>query len=241
VIPYLVHHPAWPLPAGYNPGLALAPPDRLAHEGGWRVNPLTPEQVARKRAALQKHQTQYKMSAGYLDSFLRSNELFGDLPMRALQPGSMAAFHAEHTSSEGALHMPPELTNSERAKWVGIERRAVWQERDSVVIAVEFTGRLGNDVAASAYLFGYRPDRPFAEMPKLNLRLSKLRHTVMDGSRRIVHPQAELTRTPRGFVISAPLASLGSPTHIMGSVRTYAGKVPLDWIAWRIVEVPATA
>lgn len=236
VVPFLVHHPEWPLPPGYNPGLGLEPPDRLRNENKWIVNRLAPEQVALKRAALQKHQTQYRVSASYLDSFMRANELFGDLPQRVLQPGSMEAFQA--TSSSLLAKIPPELTASERAKWVGVERRAVWLEGDQAVIAVDFTGRLGNDVAASAYLFGYRPDRPFAAMPKMQLHLSRVRHTVLDGSRRIANPHSRLTRTPQGFVVRAPLESLGNPTHIFGSVRTYAGKVPLDWIAWRLVEIP---
>ena len=236
LIPFLVHHPEWPKPAGFNPGLTLEPPARLANEGGWRVNRLTPEEVERKRTALQKHQTQYAVSGSYLDSFIRANELFGDLPTRALRAGSMEAFNA--TGPDAPATIPPELTATERAKWVGVERRAVWTEGEQVVIAVDFTGRLGNDVAAAAYLFGYRPDKPFGEMPKMQLHMSNLSYSIQDGSRRITNPQAELVRTRRGFVVRATLGSLGNPTHIFGSVRTYASKVPLDWIAWRLLEVP---
>ena len=234
--PFLVHHPAWPEPEGLNPGLALEPPARLEKDATWYANPLEPAEVARKAAAIQKHQSQYRVSGSYLDSFMRANELFGDLPERLLQVGSIDAFHATTPGTAGALSAG--LTNAERAKWVGVERRGVWLEDGCVVIGVEFTGRLGNDVGAAAYLFGYRPDRPFAAMPKVQLRLGEVRHSIQDGSRRIAHVPAQFERTSRGLVVRVPLDFLGAPQRIMGSVRTYAGKVPLDWIAWRIVEVP---
>jgi LmbE family N-acetylglucosaminyl deacetylase len=236
LIPFLVHHPEWPQPSGFSPDLPLVPPERLANEWIWTENRLTPEQVLRKMSALQKHHTQYRMSAGYLNSFIRPNELFGDYPVRELQQASMEAFRA--MSAQGPAKIPPELTASERGRFVGVERRAVWLEGDEVVIGVDFTGRLGNDVGAAAYLFGYRPDRPFGTMPKFQLRLGEVRHVVQDGSRRIANPESEVKRTPTGFTVRAPLSALGDPTHIFGSVRTYAGKVPLDWVAWRIAEVP---
>jgi LmbE family N-acetylglucosaminyl deacetylase len=240
LLPFLVHHPAWPQPEGLNPGLSLEPPGRLEKDAVWQVNPLTPEQVQRKAAALQQHKTQYRMSAAYLNSFMRANELFGDYADRVLQPGSIEAFRQrpDAAAGRGAAMIPAELTNTEKAKWVGVERRAVWLENDSVVIAVEFSRPLANNVGAMVYLFGYRPDRPFSQMPKIQVRLTENGNAVLDQARRLAKPQVELRRSANGFVLRAPLAFLGDPRWIMGSVRTYATKVPLDWIAWRIVGIP---
>jgi LmbE family N-acetylglucosaminyl deacetylase len=236
LVPFLVHHPDWPKPQGLNPGLPLEPPDRLDKDGVWRVSPLTPEAVERKLAALQKHETQYKMSADYLNAFMRANELFGDLPEPMLQPGSSDAALSWGRSGKAAI--PPELTNAERAKWVGVERRAIFLEDGNVVITVDFSRPLGTGVAASVYLFGYRHDRPFAEMPKLQVRFAEGSQVVQDGPRKIDKPNLELRRSPKGFVLRVPLATLGDPERVMGSVRTYVRKVPLDWIAWRILGVP---
>ena len=236
LIPFLVHHPEWPEPAGLNPGLTLEPPARLEKDGVWRVSHLTPAEVDRKAAALQKHQTQVNMSASYLNSFMRANELFGDYPERMLQPASSDAILSSTQGVTGAI--PAQLTNAERAKWVGVERRAVWLEEGCVVISVDFSRPLGTAVGAAVYLFGYRPDRPFAEMPKLQVRFTKGTHTFLDQSRKIANPPLELRPGLKGYVLRVPLDFLGEPRWIMGSVRTYARKVPLDWIAWRILGVP---
>jgi hypothetical protein len=236
LLPFLVHHPDWPDPEGLNPGLPLHPPDRLDRDGVWRLSPLTPAEIDRKATALQEHRTQTKMSADYLNSFMRSNELFGDLPERTLQPGSSEANLSWSRSGQAAI--PPELTNSERAKWVGVERRAIFMEDGNVVLSADFSRPLGTGVAAAVYLFGYRHDRPFTEMPKLQVRFAEGSIAVQDGSRKIAKPLLEVRRSPKGFVLRVPLSTLGNPQRVMGNVRTYVRKVPLDWVAWRIVSIP---
>jgi LmbE family N-acetylglucosaminyl deacetylase len=238
LLPFLVHHPDWPDPEGLNPDLPLAPPDRLDKDGVWRVSPLTPAEIDRKAAALQEHRTQTKMSADYLNSFMRANELFGDLPEVMLQQGSSDAVLSWSRSGKAAI--PPELTHTERAKWVGVARRAVFMEGRNVVVSVDLSRPLGTGVAASVYMFGYRHDRPFGEMPKLQVRFAEGSQAVLDGSRKIAKPNLELRRSPKGFVLRVPLATLGDPERIMGSARTYVRKVPLDWIAWRILGIPAS-
>jgi hypothetical protein len=236
LFPALVHHPEWPAPQGFNPGLPLDPPDRLAHDATWYTSHLTDEQIRRKHAALQKHQTQINMSAGYLNSFVRTNELFGDLPLYTLAQGTTADILAK--SRVNPELVPAQLTNAERAKWVGVERRAVWLDGDTVVLSVDFSRPLGTEVGAWVYLFGYRSDRPFAEMPKLQLRLTQFKTSIQDQSRKIANAPVEVKRGMKGYVLRVPLSFLGDPQYLMGSVRTYFRKVPLDWIAWRILEVP---
>jgi LmbE family N-acetylglucosaminyl deacetylase len=236
--PFLVHHPEWPL-AGTSFSQAMEPPERLAKSVAWRVNHLTPEQVERKAAALQKHATQVRMSAAYLNSFMRANELFGDLQKAVLEQGNSEEILGKSRLNPQAI--PAQLTNAERAKWVGVERRAIWQEDDCFVTAVDFSRPIGNGVAAAVYMFGYRPDRPFAEMPKLQVRLSEGTSAVFDQSRKLVKPPVELKRGSQGFQLRVPLKFLGDPRWLMGSVRTYIRKVPLDWIAWRIIEVQPRA
>jgi hypothetical protein len=176
------------------------------------------------------------MSADYLNSFMRANELFGDLPELMLQTGSADAVLSWTQSGKAAI--PPELTKAERARWVGVERRAVFMEDGNVVVTVDFSRPLGSGVAASVYLFGYRHNQPFSEMPKLQVRFAEGSQVVQDGSRKIAKPQVEVRRSPKGFVLRVPLATLGAPERVMGSVRTYVRKVPLDWIAWRILDIP---
>jgi LmbE family N-acetylglucosaminyl deacetylase len=237
LVPFLVHHPEWPLPAGLNPGLALEPPGRLGDGVAWSVSPVSAAEAEVKLAALQKHDTQYRMSAAYLNSFIRANELFGDYPDVTLQRGTLESFRKD-TSSPRAPAIALQLTNAERAKWVGVERRSVWLEQGCFTFAVEFSRPLGPNVGAAMYLFGYRHDRPFAVMPKINVVFKALTYHVNDGPRPLKKSAIDVVRTPKGFLLRAPLDLLGEPEWIMGSARTYAGKVPLDWIAWRTMRVP---
>ena len=239
LLPFLVHHPDWPDPQGLNPGLRLEPPDRLEKDAVWQASPLTPAEIDRKAAALQMHRTQYKMSANYLNSFIRANELFGDLPEIMLQPGNSDAILSWTQGDKVAI--PAELTHAERARWVGVTRRAVFMEGRNLVVSVDFSRPLGTGVAASVYLFGYRHDRPFGEMPKLQVRFAEGSQIAQDGSRKLVKPNLELERSAKGFVLRVPLATLGEPERIMGSVRTYVRKVPLDWVAWRVLGIPPAA
>ena len=239
LFPFLVHHPEWPQPDGLNPELPLDPPGRLEEGVSWCVSSLAPAENERKLAALRKHQTQYKMSAEYLNSFIRSNELFGDYPDALLQSNSLPVFRQGLDYRAAAPAIPRELTNAERAKWVGVERRSVWLERGAFTFAVEFSRPLGPNVGAAVYLFGYRRERPFAQMPKLSVTLRALTHDVRDGTRKLAKSAVEVIRGPKGFVIRAPLDLMGNPEWIMGSARTYAGKMPLDWIAWRVMRVPS--
>jgi hypothetical protein len=62
---------------------------------------------------------------------------------------------------------------------------------------------------------------------------------VLDQDRRLPASAVELQRGNKGFLLRVPLRTLGDPQRIMGSARTYARRVPLDWIAWRVVAVNA--
>jgi LmbE family N-acetylglucosaminyl deacetylase len=236
VFPYLVHHPEWPQTEGYHTEIPLLPPDRLAAETEWYRHPVDNQAAERKHSALSQHATQYKVDRNYLDSFIRANELFGDLPVITLQAGGFGQAPSDAPASK--VPISPNLTHSEQAKFVGIERRALWQEGSNVVVSVDYTGKMGAKAGLSIYCFGYRPDRPFREMPKLNVRVGASRSGVYDGSRKIAKAPVEMVRRDGGVSVRIPLELLGSPQRILGSARTYLGKVPLDWIAWRIIEVP---
>jgi LmbE family N-acetylglucosaminyl deacetylase len=73
---YLIHagH-GWPAPRGLHPELALTPPPTAAART-WQSFELTPELLEGKRVTLAAHRTQMEIMRPFLDSFLRSNELF---------------------------------------------------------------------------------------------------------------------------------------------------------------------
>jgi len=85
VVNYIVHYNNWPFD---DEGAAMAPPAGLrGGASGWiRVN-LTPEEVLFKRAALRRYKTQMHAMRWFLESFVRSNEVFSrPAPTRVVLP-----------------------------------------------------------------------------------------------------------------------------------------------------------
>jgi LmbE family N-acetylglucosaminyl deacetylase len=237
--PFLVHHPEWPLPEGYHPEISLLPPDRLTAESDWCQSPVDGDAAERKHNALSRHATQYRFDKNYLDSFIRANELFGDLPVIDLQRGIPPS--TQMAAPAGAAPAGEHLTHAENAKYVGIERRSLWLEDGQLVVSVDYSGKVGAKAGLEVSCFGYRSDRPFVEMPKVHIRVGAVRHGVYDQGQRLSKAPVAMIRRQGGFLVRIPLDFLGGPHRILGSVRSYLGTMPLDWIAWRVLEVPPQA
>jgi LmbE family N-acetylglucosaminyl deacetylase len=238
VYPYLVHYPRWPEPRGEHTDLALTPPAALAGDVDWLTEPLNPGEFDIKRSALQQHKTQYEANRRYLDSFLRINELFGDMPPVRLEPGAVEVNVSQRALLNGR-RAGEQLTEEERARFVGLEARTVRLEGTDLVFSMEFSSPLGNGVEASAYLFGYRPDLPFAQMPKLHVKFSDIGRQVYDGQEELPPSAVTVVREPRKISLRVPVELLGSPERVLFSGRTYLGDVPLDSIEWRVLSLPA--
>jgi LmbE family N-acetylglucosaminyl deacetylase len=82
---YLVHRGDWPVPRGDHANEPLAPPHALARgDTKWYALPLAPETTSAKRTAITRYKTQMAIERGFLMSFVRRNEVFGDLPVRTV-------------------------------------------------------------------------------------------------------------------------------------------------------------
>jgi LmbE family N-acetylglucosaminyl deacetylase len=236
LLPYLVHYKKWPAPRAYEPSAALNPAFSLDATGGWKWLSLTSNEVATKEAALRQHKTQYAYAAKYLDSFVRQNELFGDYPaIRIRDTGS--AGKVELGEKEPAAELFEELTDEEKAAFVGIETRHVWRESDTLVMELDFSRSFAPAVEAQIEFFGYRKETPFSAMPKCMIRVGEFGHRVFDQQRLLPKSNVQVSRTPRQIQIRIPLRNLGNPDRILTSGRTYLGDVPLDWTSWRILEI----
>jgi LmbE family N-acetylglucosaminyl deacetylase len=238
--PYLVHYPGWPQPRGYHPSEALEPPDRLAQAVHWQSVALTQDEIARKQAALQDHRTQYGASASYLLSLVRSNELFGDYaPLQLTEGAPVTSTQPGATPSPLPTTAPPEeLTDSEQARFVGVESRRVRLDHGDLVISISLSRPLGQGVGMSVYAFGYRTDRAFAQMPKLHVQLGDFRHMVYDQGRTLPANTVAIDRQARQITVRIPLKALGDPQRVLTSARTYIGDVPLNTASWRVANLP---
>jgi len=238
VFPYLVHFKDWPEVRGLKPSASLTPPEPLSQSVVWRVNPLTREEIETKTKALRQHASQFAASGVYLESFVRQNELFGEFPHEVLTYTALTNLVTLH--KRGVVSPTnDQLTEEERAAFVGIETQRVRLLGDRLVEVLTFSRPLGKAVEASVYFFGYRPERPFAEMPKISVNIGELEHKVYDQSK-IISADVRVTRTAREIEISVPLSVLGNPDRVLTSARTYLGDIPLDSVSWRVLEISDT-
>jgi len=229
VFPYLVHFPQWPQPRGYKPAGLLTPPLLYKTSAAWTSSSLTPAETATKHAAIQTHKTQYNYAANYLLSFVRANELFGDFPAVTL---------TNMTALEDLGNVTTEqLTDEERSRFVGVEQRSARIVGTNLVLEIELSRPLAETVIASLYAFGYRQDTPFEKMPKLQIRVHLLDHHVLDQRTPLPADTVSVERNRKKIIVRIPLELLGRPERILTSAQTYLGEVPLDSVAWRILEL----
>jgi LmbE family N-acetylglucosaminyl deacetylase len=226
VHPFLVHYPGWPRTQGLRPGQELSPPDRLLGGFRWQSRDLDPEAVATKRLALAAHRTQYGYSASRLLPFVRSNELYGDLSVPVLAAGGNAV---------RLLDAPAGAETASDA--VDLQGLTVRRVRDRLEIEMVLQQPLTEGSAVSLSALGYRPDVPFAAMPKLEVRIEPHAWTVRDQGRVLPRATAWGAAQDRKLVARIPLASLNGPRHLFLQVRTGSRRSALGQTPWWIVEL----
>ncbi|MCX7915922.1 MAG: hypothetical protein N3A53_06425, partial [Verrucomicrobiae bacterium] len=100
-----------PRPRGQRLQDPLSPPPSLRDSIAWQTLRLSLAQLERKLAALRAHHSQFVSSSGYLLSFVRPNELFGDLPEVSTEAVD---------TREAPAAKPDRLTAAERAAFIGM-------------------------------------------------------------------------------------------------------------------------
>ncbi|HEY0553839.1 MAG TPA: PIG-L family deacetylase, partial [Thermoanaerobaculia bacterium] len=206
--PFLVHYPGWPA-KGLRPNQELTPPDRLRAGFLWQSRELAPADVAAKRIALAAHRTQYGYSASRLLPFVRPNELYGDLTVQDLAAG-------------GAVDLQ------------GLSLRRAGSQLE---IEMALREPLGEDSTVALSAVGYRPDVPFAAMPKLEIRIAPHAWTVRDQGRLLPRTAAWGGTQGRTLAARIPLASLNDPRRLFLQVRTGSRRSASGQTPWWIVEL----
>ena len=237
IFPYLIHYMGWPKPKGYHPDQTLKPPENLKHVIAWQQFRLTTEEFELKKAALQAHKSQYASTPKYLLSFVKSNELFGDFPTVRLHPNEDSSVFSMKKKFVSRAELTDELNDREKTAFVGVEWKFVRWEGDHLIVSIELSKPLAQDVEASIYIFGYNKTMSFPQMPKISVRLGVLSYTVYDQAKRIDQGAVSVKRSPNEITITVPLKLLGNPDRILTSARTYLGNVPLDSASWMAVEL----
>ena len=151
---------------------------RSARRGGakcsWQALHLSAEELNRKTSALQAHKTQYGYCREYLDSFLATDELYGDFRPARLGRESEAALSLGTDNGAPAIEPADELEDDERARFVGVESHTARLSTDTLELTISLSWPLGREVSASFYIFGYRLlTGSLPRCPSYTLRLAK--------------------------------------------------------------------
>jgi LmbE family N-acetylglucosaminyl deacetylase len=234
VFPYLIHYKRWPRPHGYFPLEAMFPPGGLSNFQ-WNKFSLSSEEEKRKSVAIQYHRTQFNSDPTYLLSFMREDELFNDLPPIALYSEPIPKITELGTGSVNQT--PQELTDTETASFLGFERREVRLDRNNLEITIDFSHPFAKDIGIAVYIFGYRPDKAFEEMPKIHIEFGAVEHRIFDQGNRLPMSSISVKRLPRRITMTIPLELLGNPERVLTGARSYFGEIPLDALAWRELEI----
>ncbi len=238
VFPYLVHFPKWPSPRRDNPSLPETEPAALDREIAWRQVPLSESETHAKRLALQAHKSQYGYAAHYLLSFVRANELFGNYP--DIDLAASPETHGKSWRDQGHRYAgdePGQLTDEERSRFVGIEWKKAALSTNAFVATITLSRPLAETVSASVSCFGWRADTPFEKMPKIRVEVGAVDVDVYDQDRQLPDRSVKVTCTMREIEVVIPLELLGRPQRLLTNARTYLAEIPLDWAAWRVVNL----
>ena len=85
--------------------------------------------------------------------------------------------------------------------------------------------------------FGYRPDRPFGEMPKIHIAAKGSSHEVSERRQGLPAASVQVSRNPGQIEVRIPLALLENPERVFFSAKAKAGGASLDVLPWVVLDL----
>jgi len=241
VYPYLIHSADWPKPRDYHPELNLRPPEGFRNaQISWSKLDLTPRAMWLKYKAVLAYKSQTRVSAFYLLSFARKNELFGDYPEIQLKkqvsskkrPPDFLGISKMFTGfreEKGVFDGGNPAENSGEVSYAVVDK--------CLIIRVAKDKELVRRFSVILYIFGFNDKRPFASMPKIRVKARHEKFVVYDGRKKIDPENIRLNFNPDDLTLRIPLEALGNPDFILASVRAYGGKPDLSDTGFRKIII----
>jgi len=219
---YLIHTHKWPETKKYLPDNPLEPPSHASLDEAldWIREPLTSQQVALKNKALLEYKSQAYSNA-FLFSFVRSNELFFEMPYEILKKESAQSPIAEHRPD------------------IELKSREVIYRRigDELWADVRLSGPLDELGAFSMEIFSYKKGEPFLSMPKIHLSLFGNQLSAREGYRALTRSGILYQMKKKRIMIRVPMSLLKDPDILFVSTRTAKEEVSLDFGSWKVLKV----
>ncbi len=263
---YLVHRGDWPAPKGFNPRASLFPPGKLT--GGmtsWYMLPLTPTQVRNKAAAVNSYHTQTAILGRYLRSFVRANELFGNIgrvllpspaetrQSEARRPGASRPDRAAGVAAGGnsppwpifawtQVIWDPAADTLARKVERGADLLAVWASRDESVLrlAASMDAPPSRAVEVRFYVRGFRKAAGWDDLATVVIGPGRAPKVEAWPAQPLLPLHASSTKASvrSAWVrMDLPLGTLGAPDAAMVNVETRMNGILIDRAAWRLVSL----
>lgn len=222
---YLVHVPDWPLPRNYHPHLAITPPEKFFGDVlplvDWHQLKLTKEEIDRKYEAMLKHESQARVSAFYLLSFVRQNELFGDFPVIVLK-------------KQRSTELAGKNIFTDDMQWFGY---AIVD--DSLWISVKQPQESEYGISLYFIIAGFKDGVPFAKMPTITVNVENNKFYIYNATEgKYIYPDdASLEVYQDSIIFKIPLDVLGDPQGLMIGPETNADYMPEGCTAFRVIRI----
>ena len=109
-------------------------------------------------------------------------------------------------------------------------------EPEHLIVRIKLNQWYRRNFNIDLYVFGYANNVPFADMPKIHVRLNLgMDAVVFNGRDRVRNAGAHVFREGNDIFVSMPLASLGDPQKVISSVAMRIDNLPLESSSWTVM------
>lgn len=219
---YLAHHRHWPIPLRYLPYFYLYPPPYIQNLY-WRRFELTPEEEINKKRLIYFYRSQFRPKKYYLLSFVRQNELFGEMQDWVLHQGTWINISSRFP-----------LSQKKKDNIKGIQMTI---KNNSLILKFTVSRSLFLVKNFSIFIFGTNTEIPFEKMPKVVLEYKFGKKAFIINAHRIVLNDITSTIKGHNLFLSIPLKYLGNPDGFFLGVDEEFMEFSLFHFPWRYIKI----
>ncbi len=236
---YLVHRgKTWPQPTYFSPKDYLLPPLSLTDiDAHWFKIPLTPAEESNKMKAVAGYKTQLQLTAGYLESFIRRNELVAVYPDILIEPLKTEPDFFTHPLLHGRIMIDPPLDTflNELAPFGDIRGVGFAYNKRKLWFAVDTQAGIHKGVTYAFHLRIFKKDK----IERIDLRVLDGVPSFQKYADNSLNPKysTRVRLNDTRLVIELPDEFLKDADYVMTNVDTYvAGETESMWVdrtGWR--------
>lgn len=239
---YLVHRGDWPAPKGLKPRASLTPPRTLVGEmTEWTQVPLEDEQVARKQQAVEAYHSQLTILRRFMHSFVRSNELFGQMERVDLAtPGLLERYGSPAPGAWVQTTADPRRDTLARKLEPGADLVSIWGAVDQtqLSLAVHLAAPLSRQATLRLLLRPWQSG--WGDLLEVDLRAGAgpvVRRWPGGPGSETVASYLSANQEGDWYRLSLNLDGLDRLGAVMLAAETWMGGALIDRTAWRVVSL----